>query len=381
MKIETPPIPFIDLQAQYHAYKYEIDAAMADVVASARFVLGPEITALESELAKYVGVEHCVTCSSGTDALLIALMALEIGAGDEVIVPAFSFFATSEVVSLVGATPVFVDIDPVSFTIDPVLMEGAVTEATKAIIPVGLYGQPPDMDPINRIAEEWGFAVIEDGAQSFGGTYKGRRSGSLSAIGCTSFYPAKSLGCYGDGGAIFTDDKILAAKMRTIMNHGQNTGYRHELIGINGRLDALQAAILRVKLSHFAGEIVARNSIASRYDHSFAGLDGIDLPRIASDRTSVYAQYTVRVADRDSFRAYLKSKGVPTAVHYPSTLFRQPAYTNLGEARIATYITACPNAESAAREVVSLPFGPFLGVDDQDRVVDAVHEYIVGSNT
>ncbi len=374
--LNTNPIPFIDLQAQYRAYKDEIDSAISDVVRDARFILGPTVSDLEAELAVYVGTKHCVACSSGTDALVISLMALGIGRGDEVIVPAFSFFATAEAVSLVGATPVFVDIDIATYAIDPQLVEGAVTHATRAIIPVGLYGQPADMDAITAVAQPAGIVVVEDAAQSLGGTYNGRQSGSLAEIGCTSFYPAKPLGCYGDGGAVFTSDDELASRMRQIMNHGQSAGYRHETIGINGRLDALQAAILRVKLRRFEEELDSRASVAAGYDNSFVDLSGIELPHVAAGRTSSYAQYTLRVTDRDSFRAYLGNHGIPTAVHYPTTLFRQPAYADLGAERIEKYANACPNAERAATEVVSLPFGPFLTKHQQERVVGAVRAFV-----
>lgn len=364
-------IPFIDLKSQYLAYKDEIDGAMARVVDSCGFIQGPEVAALESELSEYTGVKHCITCSSGTDALLIALLTLGIQQGDEVITTPFSFFATAEVVSLLGAHPVFADIDAHTYNIQADLIESNITEKTKAIIPVNLYGQPADMDKINDIAERRGLFVIEDAAQSFGSVYRGKKSCGLATIGCTSFYPAKPLGCFGDGGALFTDDDELAAAARCLMNHGQDAGYRHSRIGINGRLDALQAAVLRVKLAHFDEELAARERVAERYSAALES-SAFNPPRILPDRTSVFAQYTVRTEQRDTFRSFLKEHGVPSAVHYPLPIYRQEAYLKLWSNKIESYAASCPNTEAAAREVVSLPFGPFLSEEAQERVIEAI---------
>jgi len=368
-------IPFIDLKAQYDAYRVELDQAMTRVIESTCFIQGPEVVALEKELATYVGVRHCISCSSGTDALFIALRAIGIGPGDEVITTGFSFFATAGAISLTGAVPVFTDIDPNTCNIDPKLIEARITDRTKAILPVGLYGQPADMDTINQIAKKHGLIVIEDAAQSFGSLYKGRRSCSLSSIGCTSFYPAKPLGSFGEGGALFTDDDELAVRMRQIMNQGQKAGYDHAVVGINGRLQALQAAVLRVKLFHFDEELIARSKVAARYDQALAGIEGIVVPKIKPECTSVYAQYTIRTQNREGLRDYLTSLGIPTAVHYDKPIFRQSAYTDLGEDWLKENIVQCPVCENAAMEVLSLPFGPFLKESDQDRVIDGLNSF------
>ena len=368
-------VPFIDLKSQYHAYREEIDAAVARVVESAGFVQGPEVAALESELAAYTGVEHCITCASGTDALYIALRATGIGPGDEVITTGFSFFATAGAISLVGATPVFVDIDEATCNIDPARVPEAVTPQTRAILAAGLYGQTPDMDALSAIARQHGLILVEDAAQSFGATSGGRRSGSLGAIGCTSFYPAKPLGSYGEGGALFTDDGELATRMRQVMNQGQRAGYDHVTVGINGRLHALQAAVLRVKLAHFDAELRAREAVAARYDLGLSGIEGVELPLVRDGNTSVYAQYTIRTGEREALRGHLSARGVPTAVHYPKPIYRQDAYAHYGPAWVLENTRRCPNCENAASSVVSLPFGPFLARGDQQRVIDAVQSY------
>jgi UDP-2-acetamido-2-deoxy-ribo-hexuluronate aminotransferase len=368
-------IPFIDLKAQYQAYKEEIDQAMAGVVRSAGFIQGPNVKALEQELADYTGAEHVITSSSGSDALLVALKALGIGPCDEVITTPFSFFATAEMISLLGGEPVFVDIDPVTYNIRADLIESHITERTKAIVPVSLYGQPADMEEIGEIASRHNLPVIEDAAQSFGAEYRGKKSGNLSTIGCTSFYPAKPFGCFGDGGAVFTNDKRLAESMRCIMNHGQSSGYNHVCIGINGRLDAVQAAVLRVKLKHFDKELTGRRAAVERYCTLFDGIEHITLPIVLEDRLSVFAQYTIRVKEREKFRQFLMKRGIPTAVHYPVPLYRQEAYTYKGHEWCESQAAVCMETEKAAGEVVSLPFGPFITEKQQQKVANAVADY------
>ncbi len=362
-------IPFVDLQAQYRAHKQNIDARIHQVLDHGQYILGPEVGELEQRLAARVGVAHCVSCSSGTDALLLALMALGIGPGDEVITTPFTFFATGETVSLLGAMPVLVDIEPDTKNLDPALIEAAITPRTRAILPVSLYGQPADMDAIRA----YGIPVIEDAAQSFGALYRGRHSGSLGAIGCTSFFPSKPLGCYGDGGACFTDDDTLAGKLRQLRNHGQEARYRHAAIGINGRLDTLQAAILLAKLDVFDRELVARGENANQYSGALLALEKkgrLRLPQVRPDRTSVWAQYTIEVEYRDRVAESLHAAGVPTAVHYPVALQHQPVYAS-GAAphRVSG---ALPIAEQAAARVLSLPMHPYLSRPALDRVTGAL---------
>ena len=322
-------INFIDLQAQYQDYKSEIDKEVLEVMTSAQFIGGPKLAKLEEDLATYTGAKHAIGCSSGTDALLLALMALDIGPGDEVITTPSTFIATAEVIALLGAKSVFVDIDEQTYNIDPSLIESAITKQTKAIIPVSLYGQCADMDAINAVADKYSIPVIEDGCQSFGALYKGKRSCNLSTIGCTSFFPSKPLGAYGDGGAIFTSDDVLASKMRMILNHGQNERYKHKLIGINGRLDAIQAAVLNVKLTHFDAEVAKREEIGNRYT-AMLQESSVTPPVIAKENHSVYAQYSIRTTDRETLSAHLQSKDIPVAVHYPMPLHLQEAFANLG---------------------------------------------------
>lgn len=361
-------IEFIDLKAQYRALKPSIDARIAQVLEHGRYIMGPEIGALEGRLAAYVGVGHCIGVASGTEALLIALMALGIGPGDEVITTPFTFAATAEMIVLAGATPVFVDIDLADCNIDASLIEAAITPRTKAIMPVSLYGQCADMDAINAVAARHGdIAVIEDAAQSFGATYKGRRSCGVSTIGCTSFFPSKPLGCYGDGGAVFTDDDGLAQAMREIRIHGQSKRYKHDRFGVGGRLDTIQAAILLAKLETFEQEIVERIAIGRRYLDLLGDAPGIELIRVAPERTSVWGQFTVRAADREALQSRLSADGIPTAVHYPIPLHRQPAYADRCRSS-----GGLKRSMQAASEVVSLPMHPFLKADVQDRIVEAV---------
>lgn len=313
-----------------------------------------------------MGSKYALGCSSGTDALLLALMALEIQPGDEVITTPFTFIATAEVIAFLGAKPVFVDIDARDFNIDPSRIEAAITPKTRAIMPVSLYGQCADMDPINAIAKAHNLAVIEDGCQSFGATYKQKRSGNLCLIGTTSFFPSKPLGGYGDGGAIFTSDEQVANRVSALRNHGQSARYEHGFIGINGRLDAIQAAILQVKLRHFDEELVRREQRRQRYDQALAQ-SAVTVPSLLEGRTSVCAQYSIRSRDRDGLAEHLKRAGIPTAVHYPKPLHLQPAFEDLGYKR-----GDFPVSEQASAEVLSLPFSPFLSEADQDRVVEAV---------
>jgi UDP-2-acetamido-2-deoxy-ribo-hexuluronate aminotransferase len=358
---------FIDLKTQYRTLKASIDARIQKVLDHGQYVLGPEVAELEQRLATYVGAKHAVACASGTDALLIALMALDIKPGDEVITCPFTFVATVEMIVLLGAKPVLVDVEPDTCNLDPRLLERAITPRTRAIMPVALYGQPADMDEINAIAAKRGLAVIEDAAQSFGASYKGRKSCALSTIGSTSFFPSKPLGCYGDGGAVFTDDAALAQAFREIRHHGQAGRYHHTRLGINGRLDTIQCAVLLAKLERFDWEIEQRQVIAKRYDAMLAGLEpAVRTLPIRTDRTSAYAQYTMRCADRTSMEQKLKAAGIPTAVHYPVSLHQQPAYARFFPG------ASFPVSETLAREVLSLPMHPYLDEGTQRRIVDAV---------
>ncbi|CAN0618890.1 UDP-2-acetamido-2-deoxy-3-oxo-D-glucuronate aminotransferase [Burkholderia multivorans] len=356
---------FIDLKTQYTKLKAGIDARMAAVLEHGQFIMGPEVAELEQKLAAYVGVKHCIGVADGTTALLIALMALGIKPGDEVITTPFTFIATGEMIALLGARPVFVDIDPVTWNIDPALIEQAITPRTKAIMPVSLYGQCADFDRINEIAARHGIAVVEDAAQSFGATNQGRRSCSATDIACTSFFPSKPLGCYGDGGACFTNDDALATRMRQIRIHGQDRRYHHPVIGLNGRLDTLQAAVLLGKIDTFQDEVEARGRIGARYTSLLSGV--VRTPQIQPGYTSVYAQYTIEVDNRDAVQASLKEAGVPTAVHYPIPLHLQPAFANLGLSP-----DAFPHSLAAGRRVMSLPMHPFLDEATQDTIVAAV---------
>ncbi|NWK77339.1 DegT/DnrJ/EryC1/StrS aminotransferase family protein [Aquitalea sp. LB_tupeE] len=358
-------IQFIDLKAQYQHLKADIDARIHAVLDHGQYIMGPEVKEVEQQLAAYTGVKHAIGVCDGTKALLIALMALGVGRGDEVITTPFTFIATGEMIALLGATPVFVDIDPVSYNLDPALLEAAITPRTKAIMPVSLYGQCADFTAINAIAEKHGIAVIEDGAQSFGASQHGKKSGNLSTIGCTSFFPSKPLGCYGDGGACFTNDDELAKKMREIRVHGQDRRYHHPVIGLNGRLDTIQAAVLLAKLPSFADEVAARERIGARYSALLQ--DVARVPVIGTGNTHVYAQYTIEVDNREAVQKALQELGVPTAVHYPIPLHLQPAFAHLGQGE-----GSFPLAEAAGKRVMSLPMHPFLDEATQDAIVAAV---------
>ncbi|OQS34337.1 DegT/DnrJ/EryC1/StrS family aminotransferase [Chromobacterium haemolyticum] len=360
-------IQFIDLKAQYQHLKADIDARIHAVLDHGQYIMGPEVKEVEQRLAEYTGAKHAIGVCDGTKALLIAMMALDIGPGDEVITTPFTFIATGEMIALLGAKPVFVDIDPVSYNMDPARLEAAITPRTRAIMPVSLYGQCADFDAINAIAAKHGIAVIEDGAQSFGAGQRGKKSGNLSTIGCTSFFPSKPLGCYGDGGACFTSDDALAKKMREIRVHGQDRRYHHPIIGLNGRLDTIQAAVLLAKLPSFADEVAARERIGARY--SLLLRDVARVPVIAEGNSHVYAQYTIEVDDREAVQAKLKELGVPTAVHYPIPLHLQPAFAHLNLPE-----GSFPLSEAAGRRVMSLPMHPFLDEATQDAIVAAVKQ-------
>jgi len=360
---------FIDLKTQYQRVRESINRRMQAVLDHGQFVLGPEHQELERKLAEYVGVKHCIGASSGTDTLLIALMAYGIGRGDEVITSPFTFIATGEMIALAGAKPVFVDIDARTYNLDPRLLEAAITPRTKAIMPVSLYGQVGDMDGINAIARKHRLPVIEDAAQSFGAKYRGKRSCALSEVGSTSFFPSKPLGAYGDGGALFTDDDELAKLMREIRVHGQDRRYHHPRLGINGRLDTLQAAVLLAKMEIFDDEVEARMRIGGRYSELIAEAlgDRVTTPLLAPGCTSVYAQYTIEVANREKVEQAMKAQGIPTAVHYPMPLHLQPVFADLGQGA-----GAFPVAEAAGRRVLSLPMHPYLTEAQQVRVVQAL---------
>ena len=364
-------IPFIDLAAQQARIKPQIDAAIQRVLSHGKYILGPEVTELEERLADYTGAKYCITCANGTDALQIALMALGVGLGDEVITPAFTYIATAESAAVLGAKPVYVDIDPDTFNIDAGLLEAAITPQTKAIIPVSLFGQCADMDAINIIAAKNNISVIEDAAQSFGAGYKNRKSCNLSEIATTSFFPSKPLGCYGDGGAMFTSDEMLAKSLRQIASHGQSRRYFHEVVGVNSRLDTLQAAILLQKLDIFGNEIDARQHVADNYTRLLNEVQlevreglGIRTPVIEKGRHSAWAQYTLRLPNRDAARHHLKAKGIATNVYYPSPISRQGAAEYVG--------SVMPHSDRAAGEVLSLPMNPYLQEEQQHVVIDAL---------
>lgn len=356
---------FIDIKKQYQLYKKEIDEAIHNVLDDGCFIMGPPVKALEAALSNFVGVKHCISVSSGTDSLQIALMAKDIGSGDEVITVPFTWISSSEIIGLVGATPVFIDIDPDTFNIDISQIEKAITPRTKAIIPVNLFGQMPDYKAINAIAEKHNLFVIEDAAQSFGATQNGAQSCSVSHVGSTSFFPAKPFGCYGDGGALFTNDDALAAKMRAIRTHGGEKRHVHPYLGMNGRLDTLQAAILLAKFPHFPQEIEARARIGARYTELLK--DSCITPTPQKGNTHTYAQYTIRTPNRDALAAQLKIKGIPTAVYYPKCLHEQPVFAHLGY-KLGDF----PIAEKMAQEVLSLPMHPWLDAEIQDQIVHAL---------
>jgi UDP-2-acetamido-2-deoxy-ribo-hexuluronate aminotransferase len=356
---------FIDLKAQQDLIKDNININIAKVLAHGHYVMGPEVYELENKLAEYVGVKHCIGVSSGSDALLIAMMALEIGPGDEVITTSFSFIATAEMIKILGAKPVFIDIDSQTYNMDPQKISSAITANTKLILPVSLYGQCADMDAINAIAKFYNIPVLEDGAQSFGATYNDKKSCNLSIIGCTSFFPSKTLGGYGDGGAIFTNDECLAKVMREIRVHGQDRRYSHTRLGINGRLDTIQAAILLAKFEIFPDEIGKRNKIGKKYTACINELQStIVTPKIHHNCTTVYAQYSIMVNDREQLMSKLKKIGIPTIIHYPVPLYLQKQFYS------AKF--TLPNVDKVAQKIVSLPMHPYLSSKDIEKVTQAL---------
>jgi UDP-2-acetamido-2-deoxy-ribo-hexuluronate aminotransferase len=361
-------IPFIDLKAQYQALQPQIQERISSVLEHGQYIMGPEVKELEEKLADYTGATHCITVASGTEALLISLMALGIEPGDEIITTPFTFVATAEVIVLLGAKPVFVDIESDTCNIEASKIEAKITSNTKAIMPVSLYGQVADMDEINALAAKHNLSVIEDAAQSFGADYKGKKSCNLSTIGCTSFFPSKPLGCYGDGGAIFTDDDEIALACREIRIHGQSQRYVHTRVGVGGRMDTLQCAVVLAKFERFDWEIAQRQRIGQRYRDLIANGSPSDIRPVTlrTDRTSVFAQYTVLVPNRDALQKRLSEAGIPTAVHYPVPLNEQPAYNHF----------CCPDctpiAQQIAKQVMSLPMSPDLSAEDQEKIVSAL---------
>ena len=357
-------IDFANLQYQHELYKDEIEQALLSVARKCNFIMGEEITQLELSLQKFTGSKHAISCSSGTDALLLAMMALDIKPGDEIITTPFTFIATAETIAFLGATPVFVDIDETTYNIDPAKIEAAITPKTKAIIPVSLYGQPCDMDEIMAIAAKHDLKVIIDGAQSFGSTYKGKSDSNLGDISCTSFFPAKPLGCYGDGGAVFTNDDELADKIKSLRVHGQTKRYYHKYIGMGGRLDTIQAAVLNVKLKYYEKDLALRQEVASKYNEALKNKPFI-LPAIKDDRTSAYAQYSIRVKERQNVQEKLSNVGIPTAVHYPLPLHLQECFAYLGYQN-----GDFPISETVANEIMSLPMNPYLS----DKEIEYIAE-------
>ncbi len=355
---------FVDLKKQYQKYKTEIDAEIQNVLDSCQFINGPAVNELEADLSSFCGAKHSVACSSGTDALVLAMMALDVKPGDEIIVPAFTFIATGSMVSFLGAIPVFADVDPVTFNISPDEIEKKIGPKTKGIIAVSLFGQCADFDKINKIAGDNGLWVVEDGAQSFGAEYKDKRSCNLTKIATTSFFPAKPLGCYGDGGAVFTNDDEINEKLRMYVNHGQEKRYFHKVIGINGRMDTIQAAVLKVKLKYFNNEIKERNDIASFYTTHLS--DYVKTPIILFENKSVWAQYTICVENRDRLIEALSLKKIPTAIHYPLSLPRQEAFFNLNIQQ------TFPVTDDLSSKVMSLPMHPFLSKEDIENICSII---------
>lgn len=355
---------FIDLAAQQARIKDKIDAGIARVLSHGQYILGPEVEELEKRLAVYTGTKNCITVANGTDALQIALMAIGVGPGDEVITPGFTYIATAETIALLGAKPIYVDVDSATYTLDPKLLDAAITDRTKAIIPVSLYGQCADFDAINAVASKYKIPVIEDAAQSFGATYKGKKSCNLASISCTSFFPSKPLGCYGDGGAIFTNDDELATVLRQISRHGQDRRYHHIRVGVNSRLDTLQAAILLPKLEILDDEILIRNEVANRYMELLSKEEGFELPFIQDGNLSAWAQFTIRVKNREYLQKDLSEKGIPTAIHYPIPLNLQPAVADLK--------VNLPVGNRVSKEVISIPMHPYISFKEQVVVAESL---------
>jgi len=380
MNVRPDPVAFIDIGTQRRRLGSAIDEAVSRVLAHCQFINGPEVTQLEAELAAFSGAKHVVACASGTDALLMVLMAKDVGRGDAVLVPSFTFCATGEVVALTGATPVFVDVDEATFNIDIASLKRGIATARKnglkpkAIIPVDLFGQSADHDAVAKVAAEEGLFVLDDAAQSFGATYKGKRLGTFGLATATSFFPAKPLGCFGDGGAIFTDDAAHAEALRSVRVHGQGTEkYDNVRLGLTGRLDTMQAAILIEKLKIFPDEIEARNRVASHYAKGLEGVVGV--PKVPEGNISVWAQYTIRVKDgtREVFADALKARGIPTAIYYPKSMHQQTAYRHFPVAD-----GGLPVCEKLSRECISLPMHPYLDTATQDRIISAVRDAVAG---
>ena len=351
-------IDFANLQYQYKLYKDEIDEAIDEVLEKSNYIMGEEVTILENNLEKFTGAQYAITCSSGTDALVLAMMALDIQPGDEIITTPFTFIATAETIAFLGAVPVFVDIDEKTYNIDPSKLEENISSKTKAIIPVSLYGQPAEMDVIQSIATKHNLKVIVDGAQSFGSTYKGKTDSNLGDISTTSFFPAKPLGCFGDGGAVFTNSEELATKMKSLRVHGQSKRYHHKYIGMGGRMDTLQCAIVNIKLKHYKKDLALRQEVAEKYTKALQDKD-IVLPFIDKNTTSVFAQYSIRVKERDKLQTKLKEKGIPTAVHYPMPLHLQECFEYLNYTK-----GDFPIAEQISQEIMSLPMNPYISDDE-----------------
>lgn len=359
-------IPFLDLTPQYRRIQKQVEPRILNILSSGQYIMGPEVETCEKALSEYTQAKHALAVSNGTVALMMALLAVDVGPGDEVMVPSFSFFATAEVVSLLGAKPIFVDIEPDTFNIDVSLIEEKITNKTKAIMPVSLFGQVADLDEVIGIAKKHNLYVIEDAAQSFGAKYKQKRSCAVADIGCTSFFPAKPLGCAGDGGAVFTNNDTLAKKMEYIRNHGQTKRYHHEYIGVNGRLDPIQCVVIDEKLKFYNEDIARRQKIATKYSEAFSGLKNVQIPVIRNDRDSVYAQYTLKVKNRDEIMTFLNGKGIPTAMHYPMGMHQQPAYQHMS--------VSLPVTEEVASQVLSLPLYPDMPEGDVEQVIAAVRE-------
>lgn len=363
---------FIDLVAQQDRIKDKLNANIQKVLAHGQYILGPEVHELEEKLSAYTGAKYCITCANGTDALQIAQMAFGIGPGDEVITPGFTYIATAETVAVLGAKPIYVDVNPKTYNLDVEQLEAAITPRTKAIIGVSLYGQCADFDTINAIAEKYNIPVIEDAAQSFGASYKGRKSCNLTTVACTSFFPSKPLGCYGDGGAIFTNDEELAKIIRQIARHGQDRRYHHIRVGVNSRLDTLQAAILLPKLEILDDEMQARQHVAETYNQLFTEAGITTIPFIEAHNQSAWAQYTIQVDNRDEIQAKLKEQGIPTAVHYPIPLNKQPA--------VADSNAVLPVGDAVAERVMSLPMHPYINIKNRSKIIEVLKKYLFETN-
>ena len=358
-------IPFFDLAAQQTKIRHQIDENIAKVLAHGEYILGPEVAELEERLCEYTGAKYCITCANGTDALQIALMAIGVGPGDEVIMPAFSYIASAEATALLGAKPIYVDVDPITFNINPKLIEDKITSRTKAIIPVSLYGKPADFCEINKIAHKHNLIVIEDAAQSFGAEQLGQKSCNLSDIGCTSFFPTKPLGCYGDGGAMFTSDEVLAKSLRQIARHGQERRYFHSIVGVNSRLDTIQAAILLAKLKVLDWERTERNKNAKKLIKEINN-SKIETPNYQDHDGCAWAQFTLRCANREKVQLHLTTNGIPSAVHYPLPLTCQPA--------VRDESFAVPISLQLSEQVLSIPIHSYLTQEQITKIIDSLNE-------